>query len=144
MSSTFYHHQLTAETARQNTARSHSRRSTQSQIKRKKGRLTSSSTSRVASARPQLAPGPATTVGCTTEADFTDSFPPSEISLGSSDAGFGWNQETASDVLDEQSSHRSFRLDSDVPVAPAPKRLRVRRIFISSSMLIIVFTDFSI
>src|ERR1700733_1837610 len=102
MSNARYEHHLTSAHVRRNGG-SKSQRSTQSQVKRKNGRLTSRSTVRVASTRPELRSGTAITVERTSEkpadtfSKFTNAHPPSELSLGESDLGFDWSRDVSSD-----------------------------------------------
>ena len=130
-----HHHFLTAEHVRwDNSTRSHGRRSTstQSQVRRRNGRLSSSSTTRISSSHLGLRLGTATATGRCGEKPsnsthkFPDSLPMGELSLNSSDADFDWTHKPSSDLLTEEAG-RSAHFDAAASAAslPPPKRIRV-------------------
>ena len=126
MTSVHRNHQLTAAHVRRNRSSS-----TQTQVKRRNGRLTGRSTVRVASTRSELRPGTAIAVELSSETpsnssqNFTHAHPPSEFSLGESDTGFDWSREASSDFPVEDADHLPFRINSLPSVASATKRVRV-------------------
>lgn len=130
-----HHHQLLATHA---THRGNqiNRRSTQSKIKRKNGRLTSRSSTYTNSTRPGLRAGTTTTtlldydrpgIGRKTQAySLSDTLPSSEPSLGGSDAAYDWDQTPSSEFdMVERSPHPALAAQMDKGLPPAAKRIRV-------------------